>query len=177
MRPPFSSFSIRLTKTSSIDGVMGSSDAIVNPGAVQRLREFAAIARSGVVHFHVQSAAEHRDVQNAVAAFEQRSCCPADPTIPDSTGGPAPSDCLQLRGRAERDHAAAVHQRDAMAVFGFVHVMRGDEDGVAGRGKLVDQLPEVAARDGIDAAGRLVQKQNRRLVQDRAAQRQAELPI
>ena len=42
--------------------------------------------------------------------------------------------------------------------------------------ELIDQLPEIAARDGIDAAGRFVQKQNGRLVQDRAAQRQPLLP-
>ena len=63
-----------------------------------------------------------------------------------------------------------------MAVLGFVHVMRADEDGVAGGGKLVDQIPEGAARDGVDAGGGLVQKQNGRFMQDGAAQRQPLLP-
>ena len=49
---------------------------------------------------------------------------------------------LQLRRRAQRDHLAAIHQRQAVAVFGFVHVVRADENGVAGCGKLVDQIPE-----------------------------------
>ena len=83
---------------------------------------------------------------------------------------------LQFSGRAERDHASAVHQRDAMAVFGFVHVVGGDENSVAGCGKLVDQVPETAPGDGIDAAGGLVQKQNGRLMQDRATEREALFP-
>src|SRR5256885_4946119 len=40
----------------------------------------------------------------------------------------------------------------------------------------VDQRPEAAPRDGIHARGRLVQEQQRWLVHDRAAQRQALLP-
>ncbi len=75
---------------------------------------------------------------------------------------------LQLGRRAQGDHFAAVHERDAMAVFRLVHIMRGDENGVAGRGELIDQIPELPPGDGIDAAGRLIQKQNGRFVQDRA---------
>jgi hypothetical protein len=43
-------------------------------------------------------------------------------------------------------------------------------------GELVDQLPEAAARQRVDARGRLVEEQDRRLVQHRAAERQALLP-
>ena len=83
---------------------------------------------------------------------------------------------LQLGGRAERDHLAAIHQREAVAILGFVHVVGADEDGVAGGGKLIDQIPEGAAGDGVDAGGGFVQEQNGRLMQDGAAQRQALLP-
>ena len=39
-------------------------------------------------------------------------------------------------------------------------------------GQRVDQPPELAARQRIDAAGRLVEKEDRRLVEDRAAERE-----
>jgi hypothetical protein len=39
---------------------------------------------------------------------------------------------LQFGRRAEGDHLAAIHQRDAVAVFGLVHVVGADENGVAG---------------------------------------------
>ena len=38
--------------------------------------------------------------------------------------------------------------------------------------ELIDEAPELAARHRIDAAGRLVEKDDRRLVEDRAAERQ-----
>ena len=54
--------------------------------------------------------------------------------------------------------------------------MGGDEDGNAFLGHMLNQVPELAARDGIDAGGWLVEKQNGRLVQHRATQRQALFP-
>ena len=83
---------------------------------------------------------------------------------------------LELRRGAERDHLAAVHQRDAVAVFGFIHVMRADENSMAGFGKVVDEAPKSAARDRVDTGSGLVEKENRRIVQDGAAQRQPLLP-
>jgi len=44
-----------------------------------------------------------------------------------------------------------VHQRQPVAVFGFVEVVRGDEHGHALRRQPIDQLPELAARYGIHA--------------------------
>ena len=41
---------------------------------------------------------------------------------------------------------------------------------------VVDEPPELAARQRIDAAGRLVEKDDRRLVEDRAAERQPLAP-
>ena len=51
-----------------------------------------------------------------------------------------------------------MHQRESMAILGFVHVVSGDENGMPRRRKLVDQIPEIAARNGIDTGCRLVQK-------------------
>ena len=83
---------------------------------------------------------------------------------------------LQLRGRAERDNLAAKDERQAVAVLGLLHVMRGDKDGDALLRHLVNQIPELAARDGIDAGGRLVEKDDGRPVQHRAAQREPLFP-
>ena len=83
---------------------------------------------------------------------------------------------LQLRGRAQRNHLSAKDQRQPIAVFGLLHVVRGDKDGDALLRHLVNQVPELAARDGIDSGGGLVEKEDGRPVQHRAAQRQALLP-
>jgi len=54
--------------------------------------------------------------------------------------------------------------------------MRGDKDSVPSRRKLVNEFPKAAPRDGIDAARRLVQEQDRRLMQNRAPQCQPLFP-
>ena len=67
-------------------------------------------------------------------------------------------------------------QRDAMAALGLVEIVRRDEDGDALLRQRVDQPPELPPRQRIDAAGRLVEEEDRRLVQDGAAERQALAP-
>ena len=61
-------------------------------------------------------------------------------------------------------------------MFGFIHVMGGDENRVSGRRELVDQIPKVAASNRIDARGRLIEKYDGGLVQDGASQGQPLLP-
>ena len=63
-----------------------------------------------------------------------------------------------------------------MAALGLVHVVGGDEHGDAFGGELVDLVPELAPRLGIDAGGRLVEQQQLRLRQDAGAERQPLLP-
>ena len=62
--------------------------------------------------------------------------------------------------------------RHAIAALRLVQVVRRDEHGAAGARESVDEPPELAARHRIDAAGRLVEKQDGRLVQERAPKRQ-----
>ena len=76
------------------------------------------------------------------------------------------------RRRAERREPAGVDDRHAIAALGLVQVVRRHEHGRAAVRQVVDQPPELAARHRIDAAGRLVEKDDRRLVQQRAAERQ-----
>ena len=79
-------------------------------------------------------------------------------------------------GRAIGDELAVINVGDVAAAFGFVHVMRGDEKRDAVAGKLEEQIPELAASDGVDAGGGLVEKKKLRLMQHGAAEREALLP-
>ena len=80
---------------------------------------------------------------------------------------------LQPLRRVERQQLALVQQRDAIEALGFVHVGRADDHGDALRHHVVHDQPQVAARDRVDAKGRLVEQQDLRLVDQRT--RQAEL--
>src|SRR6185369_6407107 len=82
----------------------------------------------------------------------------------------------QLGGAAERDQLAAEDEPQAIAALRLLHVMRGHEDGDPLGGEVVDQFPEAAAADRVDTGGRLVQEDDRRLVQYGAAQRQPLFP-
>ena len=75
--------------------------------------------------------------------------------------------------RIESQQLAAVHEGHPVAVLGFIHVMGGDEDRRALSRQFVDQVPELAAGHRVHAAGRLVEEQQLRPVEDGAAERQA----
>src|SRR6266705_1793627 len=79
-------------------------------------------------------------------------------------------------GRAVGDELAVINIGDVAAALGFVHVVRGDEERDAVPGKLEEKIPELAARDGIDAGGGFVEEKKLRLVQHRAAKGEALLP-
>src|ERR1700689_5594925 len=83
---------------------------------------------------------------------------------------------LQFAGSSERDDLATIHKRQPMAIFGFIHIVRADEDGVSGGGKLVNQIPKCAPSDRVDAGSRLVEEKDRRLMQNGASQREPLLP-
>jgi hypothetical protein len=78
----------------------------------------------------------------------------------------------QLGARADVDQAPAVEEADARGVLGLVHVRRRHDDGQAAVVQLVQHLPELAARQRIDAGGRLVEQQQIRLGDERGRQRQ-----
>src|SRR6185312_5591883 len=71
---------------------------------------------------------------------------------------------------------AGDHDRDAVAVLGFVHVVRRDEHGRAAVRRLVDHLPELPTGDWVDAARRLVEQHDLRLVQQRNRKGELLLP-
>ena len=74
----------------------------------------------------------------------------------------------QFLRRADGEHLAGVHQRDAVAAIGFVHEMGGDENRHAVVAREVDQRPpERVARDRVDARRRLVENEDGGFVQHR----------
>src|SRR3546814_17948447 len=62
---------------------------------------------------------------------------------------------LHLVGRADGDEPALVHERDARAALRLVEIGGGDEDGHLLAQELVEDAPEVTARQRIDAFARL----------------------
>ena len=66
----------------------------------------------------------------------------------------------------------AVEQKaDAAAALGLVHVRRREQDGRALLQQIVEDQPEVAARQRVDADGRLVEQQDARLVDQAGGER------
>ena len=104
----------------------------------------------GVGYDQMQRIAEDGDVANTVEtahAFDRV----AKPLAFEQQQRALDRTQLEFGRRAQRDQFAAVHQRQAIAVFGFVHVVRGDEDGDAVAAHPLNQFPEQAARERIDA--------------------------
>ncbi len=58
---------------------------------------------------------------------------------------------LQFLRRSQSDQLSVVDQSQPVAIFRFVHVMRGDKYGDSLTGQMVDQIPELTPADGIDA--------------------------
>ena len=78
----------------------------------------------------------------------------------------------EVRRRIGRQHLAGIHQRDAVAAFGFVHEMGRNEDRNASVARQIDQqFPEPVARQRVDARGRLVEDQHFGLMDDRNRKR------
>src|SRR5262249_54166701 len=70
---------------------------------------------------------------------------------------------LDVCRRADPVQHALVHQRHAMAAFGFVQIRRRDYDRETIAREMSEHIPELPARDRVDAGRRLVQQQHARL--------------
>ena len=81
--------------------------------------------------------------------------------------------CFQFAGRTHGRELTGVHDRDAMAVLGLVEIVCRHQYRDAVARHLLDEPPELSARDRIDPSGRLVEKHDSRLMQDGAAEREA----
>ena len=80
----------------------------------------------------------------------------------------------QLLQRAGGDDLAVVHRHQPVEALRFVHIGGGDNDAHLrpARADRVDEIPELAARQGIDAGGRLVEDEKVRVVDEGAAEAQ-----
>src|SRR5260221_6531469 len=76
-----------------------------------------------------------------------------------------------LGRRAWSQNAAGVHDRNLIAIFRLFHEVSGDDRGDALLRERGDPPPEFAAGKRIGAAGRLVEKQDFPLVQQRRRHR------
>src|SRR5258708_38036892 len=65
----------------------------------------------------------------------------------------------QRIGRPVGDELAVINVGDVAAALGFVHVVRSDEKRDAMTGKFEEEIPELAARDGVDAGSGLLDGQ------------------
>ena len=156
-----------------------------------RLRDSASIgstvASTSMLSQRVRAASRRRRRARSVSTRRSLPIC-ATPSTCDSPG----KRLLQRRGsaqstrrvepgrfaisslrRAVRDEAAAIEDRKPMAAFGFVHVVRRDQQRRAGFGEIEQRVPEIAARLRIDGAGRLIEQQQLRFVQHGAGEREA----
>src|SRR5260370_24342195 len=82
----------------------------------------------------------------------------------------------QRIGRPVGDELAVINVGDVAAALGFVHVVRGDEERDAVPRKFEEEIPELAASDGVDPGSRLVEEKKLRLVQHGAAEGEALFP-
>ena len=87
-------------------------------------------------------------------------------------GGPGAFE--QRLRRARRQNLAGIHRDQPVEAGGFLHVGGGDDHAHAGAAgaDILDQFPELAARQRVDAGGGLVEDQQVRIVDERAAQPQ-----
>ena len=78
-----------------------------------------------------------------------------------------------LAGCADREQPAGVLDRDSIAVLRFLHEVRRDDDGDPLLGQRGDGPPEGATRQRVDAARRLVEEEDVRLVEKPRGHREA----
>ena len=93
-----------------------------------------------------------RGVADCVASSTR--CRKASSTVSDAGAG------AQGVGGVVGEELAVAHEEQAVAAFGLVHDVGGDEERrAAGGGDGVEEVPQVAAQDGVEADGGFVEHQ------------------
>src|ERR1035437_4179475 len=77
---------------------------------------------------------------------------------------------------SDGDQFPAIDQANAVAVLGLIHVVGGHKGGDPLAGEFVNQIPELTPADRIHSRGRLVKKDDGRLVQNGASKCEALFP-
>src|SRR5271157_4412728 len=75
--------------------------------------------------------------------------------------------------RSHRNEFAPVDKTDPIAVFRFIHKMCCYQHGDPFFYQSVDMAPKLSAGDWVDPRGRLIEKQNVRVVHERTSHRQS----
>jgi hypothetical protein len=121
-------------------------------------RAHRALSGLDVGHHHVQAVAEALNVRDAASPGKRgrRAAQVVGLNLEALQTESLPQLCRRARAM---DHAV-VHERHAMAALGLVEIRRGEQDRHALGRELGQRVPELAARDRIDAGGRLVQQQD-----------------
>jgi hypothetical protein len=83
---------------------------------------------------------------------------------------------LEFFGIADDEEFGVVNVADGGAAFGFVHVVGGDEECHTAAGKFKEEIPKLAAGDGIDAGGGLVKEKDIRFVDEGTGECEALFP-
>ena len=78
-----------------------------------------------------------------------------------------PEAFLELAWRRLRQETAFLDETNLGAPFRFIHVMGRDKNGDPAVAQVVEQIPDLLAMDRVEAGGRFVQKQKRRIVYQR----------
>ena len=124
---------------------------------------------------HVETVAESLHVEHVLVlvAHGRQHLFGHRPTDVRTSSRRGAKAAAEFGRRADLVNFASVHQRHAMAAFGFVEVGRGDQNRQAVGRQVRERIPEFAARHRIDAGRRLVEQQHPRLGHERT--RQSEL--
>ena len=149
--------SLRRTKTSSSDGGMRRmsprrDEALEGPRDLTFEELFRLLLPAGV-----KPGSEERDVVHDRKLREERSGGEAV-AGPDLHEG-AVVEGQDLVARPDRRETPPVEEADPRRVLGLVHVRRRDEDRQPLRVELVQEEPELAPRNGVDAGRRLVEEE------------------
>ena len=112
--------------------------------------------------------------RHALHALERRERVLVEPVALEDHARAAAQAVDQRLRRVERDDAAAVHDRDAIAQrLGLVEVVRRQHDGAVLGGDRADHVPEVAARLRVEAGRGLVEEHDLGVVHEREGDREA----
>ncbi len=166
--PP--AFSTTSRNTSSSDGSTSAISSTVRP----RARSFASRS-AGVIVWFDQYGVDRGPKEAGLLDLGQLIEGAHDvdrARRPHLDNRAALEDLFHLAGGPECRQTTCVDQRDAVAALRFVQIVGGNQHGHAVVRQRVDQTPELPPRQRVDAAGRLIEEENRRLVQNRAAEGQ-----
>ena len=155
------------TNRSSIDGATRSISSILRWASASARLDRAG-PQSCIVDHDTHAVAHEGRAQHALEPGDDRA------GLARRVGG----DCddfarhqrFQRLGRVAIEHLARTQETQPGAAFGFVEIGRRNDDRDALASQSVENAPEIAARDRIDAGGRLIEQQNLRRMYERAGQ-------